>query len=104
MLIRANSQGCIFLQKCCGNSSYKTYFNTRIASVLFPPVPSTDLRTSWKRQGWYNHRFIDIEKSSLNPFIFASDGITQENTKVNKRFSWNVPKEYKEPYVSDKLL
>jgi len=47
----------------------------------------------------YNHRVIDIDKSSFNPLVFTtSGGMAPECNRVNKRLAEKIAEKRREPY------
>jgi len=46
----------------------------------------------------YNHRVIDIDKSSFNPLVFTSGGMAPESNRVNKRLAEKIAEKRREPY------
>jgi len=53
-----------------------------------------------KKRRKYNHRVIDIEKSSFNPLVFTSGGMAPECNRDNKRLAEKIAEKHREPYAS----
>jgi len=88
------------------SSCEKTLFDIRITHPTSQSYSGKSLAEVYQqheteKKDKYNHRVIDIEKCSFNPFVFTTTGgMAPECNRVNKRLAEKITEKRREPYAS----